>query len=273
MSLPLDSGGLRSILPKIIPNWLANRIGKNAGFRFLWVMACTIDFFIQAMLEGFRAPLPGVGTSTALATIGQSRGLLQGISETADAFIVRLQNWIAIAKTQGSQMGIVTQMHAYLGLSAGTISVINRAGVWTVINIVGTVTRGSYPLWDWDSISTPYRSGYWSDEWVITAGQPWNFRGAHYGDGLTFGRDTLGVTHLVDRLAYSGALSVLNQFKAAHSNVRSIIFGGDFTSPDGVWGKWGQVINFMGNTYYEPSDRFLYLAYWEPTIPDGVTIL
>jgi hypothetical protein len=202
------------------------------------------------------------------------------VSETDDGFIARLIDWINIAKTQGKQAGIVTQFRAYLP-GMPKVSVINRAGVWTTIDSSGVITTGKTALWDWDSISTPYRSGYWSDEWIIVATNPWARRGAHYGDGLTFGRDVYGVAQLVDRDAYNASLGLIEQFKAAHSNVRSVIFGAsslDFnnpiTLPDGKWGKWGLLTTIFTLTFYDVSDRnTLSDVFWDPSIPDGVTIL
>ncbi len=227
------------------------------------------------MLEGYRAPLPGVGTSTALDAIGQSRGVPRGDGESDAHYIPRLVAWRETARQQGRQVGVATQLHEYFPNSP-RVSVITRAGVWTTVDASGNVTTGVTALWDWDSVDCPFRAGYWSDEWVIVYPSPWAFATDVFGSvPFTFGGSLLGMGQLVTRGGYGDGLSILATMKAAHSNIRAVIFTTDGTLfdfsnsgtlPNGNWGKWGEDVA----TWYIPSDRnLLTCRYWEPTIADG----
>lgn len=270
-----DAGGIRSTFPTFIPNWLANRVGKNGGFRFLWVLAFYCDLFIQSMLEGYRAPLPGIGTDTALDTIGQSRGLSRGVGESDAAYTARLINWRVTARQQGRQLGIVEQFQLHVPGSP-KVSVINRVGAWTTVDSAGHITTGLTVLWNWDGTDCPYRANYWSDEWVIVYPSPWAFSTRKFGDGgYTFGDSPLGVGQLVTREYFGDGQAVLLQMKAAHSNIRAVIFTTDAslfdfsnagTLPNGNWGKWG--VDLAG-TYVASARNLTTCRYWEPTIADG----
>ncbi len=271
----VDAGGIRASFPSWIPNWLANRVAYNAGFRFLWVIALTCDFFIQAMLEGFRASLPGIGTSTALGAIGIGRGIIRGPEETDASYAARLVAWRDTAREQGRQLGIATQLHGYIPGSP-KVSVINRAGTYTIVELDGSIVTGTTTLWDWDSVSNPDRASDWSDEWVVVYPDPWPYSTA-LATGNTLGQDNLGVGHDDTIAEYGDMHSILDTFKAAHSNIRAVIFTSDptlfdfdnaGTLPDGNWGRWSQPISFSGALYYFPSDRNEFnCKFWTPSLP------
>ena len=49
----------RDAFRSYVPRFLADRAGKNVGFRFLWVMIASLDVAAQALVEGER--IGGVG--------------------------------------------------------------------------------------------------------------------------------------------------------------------------------------------------------------------
>lgn len=236
----------RDMIRDAVPWWLSDRPGKNVGYRVLWSMIAPLDAAVETLLEGLRAPMPGQGTPTALSAIGRTRGILRGYgsSETDESYIARLLAWLDTWRLAGSQLAIASQLHAYMS-NRPRVTVVNRAGTWTCVAQDGTITTGTM-AWDWDSVSNPERSGFWSEQWVIVYPDPW----AHApirGSGLRTRGGETGIGHLCSREEYDAVKNLCATWKAAHTFIRTIIFTTDGTLfdpgtpaslPDGTWGQW-----------------------------------
>jgi len=266
--------GIRGGLSSIVPNWLSNRLGLNTGFKVLWVIALFCDIFVQLALEGLRAAWPGKGDASALSLIGLSRGLVRGwgTSETDAHFAARLRNWIVLWREAGTQLGIARQLQEFLS-NHPRIRVVNRHGQWTTLNTDGSIVLNTF-AWDWDSVSNPERTNYWSDEWVIVYPSTWSFAdnwgvlGDTWGDGDPF-LGVLGLGHDDSMGEYSTAIQVMRNWKAAHSNIRAVIwttnpnrFDPDtgLQMPDGRWGQWGVD---SGGTMIPSNRDTTECRYWE----------
>jgi hypothetical protein len=128
----------------------------------------------------------------------------------------------------------------------------------------GTITQDEI-TWDWDSVSNPERSGFWSEMWVIIYPTPFAIAG-NWGIG-TWGDAPLGFGHDVDRQSVDAVKGILAQWKSAHSMVRAVIWTSNATLfnpadppslPNGNWGMWSDGTG-------QPSDRRLTdCRYWEP---------
>lgn len=271
MSFTLDDArGLRGGLSSYVPNWLSNRRNLNVGFKVLWIIALMCDVFIQVVLDGLRAAWPGRGTPTALTAIGVGRGILRGYAdtETDDHYAARLRAWRETWLGAGGAEAIITQAHEYTK-NRPLIRIITRAGNWTTIDTDGTITKYT-ATWDWDSISNPERAGFWSDEWVVVYPDPWDYRFATYNDGTTWGQDELGIAHYDTRQEYGDLKQIFATWKAAHSNIRCVIFTTDATlfqpafpasCPDGTWGQWGN--GSGGGSRVAGGRNLLTCRYWE----------
>lgn len=240
--------GFRDSFRAYIPAWLANRLEKNVGYRFLYALIVPFDVMMQGIVEGLQAAWPGVGTPTATPMIARMRGLLQGESESIAHFAARCIKWLDTYEDCGSDEQLVTQIHEYLGNSP-MVRIVDRAGQWTTIASDGTISKAN-AAWDWDSISNPERTGYWSDLWIIVYPTEWAVTGV--GD-LVMSHE-LGIGHAVPRVAVQAILGLVAQWKGAHTRVRAIVWSYDAAlfdpsnishpgNPDGHWGRWGKRIS------------------------------
>lgn len=252
MTTPVDSKGLRGSL--VVPNWLSNRSGKNVGFSLLWVIALASDFLVQTALEGFRAALPGIGTSTALSLIGASRGLIQGRVETDAAFALRLQAWLTTWENAGQDQELANEVRTYLGGST-VVRVVNRRGHFVTANADGTFSIFNDVDWggDWDGTSNPGNSTHWSDIWLIVYPDPTydtytSIHDASWDFGNT-GGTALGLGHKVPRAQRDAILQIVSAWKGAHTYVQAIIWSDNPAlfvpgslptagNPNGTWGGW-----------------------------------
>jgi hypothetical protein len=259
-----NARGFRDSFRSYIPPWAANRLERSVGYRFLYSLIAPFDVMIQTALEGAQAAWPGKGTPTALPLIARMRGLLQGESETTDHFVARLLKWLETWTDAGSDVQLVTQIHEYLGNSP-MVRVVTRAGNWVTIAADGTISRAS-AAWDWDSISNPERSGYWSDLWVIVYPCEWLVTAV----GALVDSHELGIGHAVPRVAVQAILGLVAQWKGAHTRVRAIIWSYDATlfdpanmaapgNPDGKWGEWTKYVAGVSTPARNTTCR-----YWIP---------
>ena len=258
--------GIRDALKSIVPNWLSNRLKRNTGFKVLWTWALLADGLVEVMLEGFRAAMPGKGTPTALGLIGQSRGIPRGIGESADAYAARLREWLTLWENAGSDETLMALLQAFLGVDnsrpLSPMRIVDRRGNFTSIDQFGVTSRTVDTNWNWDSISNPERSTWWSDIWIIVYvdASRWQFYTGlldfnwtqAWGDTGGFG---WGEGHTVTREYVDGIMSIIATFKGAHTFINSVIITTDNNlfvpgslgvagNPNGKWGSF---------SYTEPS--------------------
>lgn len=249
--------GLRNALKSLVPNWLANRRGKNTGFKFLWSSAVVADAGVETMLEGYRAALPGVGTPTALSLIGQSRGLIQGELEADDAYALRLQGWLDYWPNAGSDEQLAMALQTYLGNNL-KVRIISRNGTVVTIDELGVSSKLTGTAWNWDATGDPVRASWWSDIWIVVyidarwgtytdlSDPDWEGAWGTYGGW--------GTGHKVGRQSVDNILSIVAEFKGAHTFVQSIIFCPNtttfnppgFVSPDDPNGFWAWFSRLSG---------------------------
>jgi hypothetical protein len=264
--------GLRDAVKSIVPKWLSDRPGLNAGFSVLYTVALMGDAMIETVLEGVRASWPGKGTPDADPFIGQGRGLLQGPSEPSATYEARLRAWLTTWQNAGSDEVLLQVLQAYLigqgSLGAGVqpiVRIVTRAGNWTVASSSGAITQSTGTFnWDqalgWDdgTVHQPaiVVTGYWSDAWLViapatgstpiyppytsTSDPAWL---SNFGPGAQ-----LGGGFQIPLSVADGVRSIVNSFKAGHEWIRAIIWASDSTSfapgnpiVDGTFGDWSKL--------------------------------
>lgn len=259
----------RDVLRDVVPWWLSDRhfsSGKTVGFRFLWTMVMVLDVFMQLLFDGLKASWPDFCPPDALEQIGRSRGIARGLSDTDDDYAARLRVWLDKWRHAGSQKQLAIELHEVI-TGRPKVAVVNRAQHWVIVNTDGSIQTHD-GNWDWDSVSDPGRSSFWSEEWVIVYADPWADTGL-WGDPRTWGGRDSGLGHQVTRNEVAVIKSILNGWKAAHSGIRAVIWTRNpalfdpFTPtglPDGTWGEWGT----PGTDPRVPSGRnTTECRYWE----------
>lgn len=265
------------------PNWLRSFWSA----RFIYSLLRPLDILVEVMLQGAAAAWPGFGTSTALPFIGQSRGFIQGETESNTSFAARLRRWLDAWRNAGADEELALEIQHYLG-NTPTVRVVNRAGFFATANPDGSVTFQSDPGWNWDSISNPERSTWWSDLWIIVS--PSEF--ATYANNAdatwqaTWGHtNSFGTGHQVSRRAYDAIVGLVRTWKGAHTYVVAVIWTtnvnmfkpgslGTPGNPDGTWGNWSK--NVAGAQVSARSTAFDIAfgggtaRYWEPQSFDTV---
>ena len=260
----------RDAFRSYVPRFLADRAGKNVGFRFLWVMIASLDVAAQALVEGIQAAQPGIGTPSALARIGRTRGIQRGIIDTDETYSERLRKAIDTWREAGSAYELARQIRAYLGTSP-RVRVITRSGIWVTIDTDGTETV-QQAVWDWDSLSHPERAGFWSEMWVVVYGAHYTVQPT-WGSGRKWGDRREGLGHQFPSEQSRDLRTILRTWKSAHSYIRAVIWTNDntqfnpidtFSCPNGQWGSWGiPSIDGDPTSTRVRSPRFTNCRYWE----------
>jgi hypothetical protein len=172
MALRYPNRGIRNMLNSIVPNWLANRPPFNTGFKILYAIALAFDVLVEIMLQGLYAAMPGKGTPTALGVIGQGRGILQGLTEANSDFATRLRNWLAYWFNAGSGEILAEMLRRFLPGNP-QVTIWDRSGNYAISWPNGSTSFGKDTNWNWDGVSNPERSGWWSDIWIAVYPDPW----------------------------------------------------------------------------------------------------
>ncbi|HEX8795445.1 MAG TPA: hypothetical protein VF765_31060 [Polyangiaceae bacterium] len=262
--------GFSNSIGSYVPSWLAKRLNANVGYRFIWSMVVQLDVMMQGIVEGLQAPWPGVGTPTAFSAIGSSRGILRGETETDASYAARLIAWLDTWTNAGAAEVLASQIHYWLGNNP-MVRIVNRSGQWVTCNTDGSITK-TVAAWDWDSVSNPERSGFWSEIWIIVYPTEWAVTGSTLaslvGEWGVPGAQ-LGNGHKVPRIAVQTILGLVSTWKGAHDFVRGIIWSYDATlfdpaspvpgDPDGTWGNYMKYSGGVGVPARNANAR-----YWEP---------
>jgi hypothetical protein len=256
----------RDVFRRFTPWFLSDRslsTGESVGYRYLWALLAPLDAYAEVLVQGLIAPWPGLGTPTALALIGRSRGIIRGRLDTDEDYALKLRDWLNRAREWGGMRGLAIELAQYLGISR--LRVINRAGRWVTYYNGSIIVEDA--AWDWDSVSHPERAGDWSDEWIIVY-SPFAERPGALGDLV--GEDGYALGHLIKREEVDATLGIIAQTKGAHSRVRAVIWttnpdnfqpGVPASCPDGTWGAWGTT----GSGSRVKSGRFYTnCRFWEP---------
>lgn len=235
----------RSILARLVPSWMGNRLGKNVGFKFVWSMFVPLDIAADAVLQGVNDWGPGSpgATPTALPLIGQSRGIVRGEAESDESYARRLRAWLDTWEDAGSSQGLALAIQSYLA-NTPTVRIVNRAGFWVSVANDGTITTAT-AAWNWDTVSNPERSGWWADLWIIVYPCEWPVADT-VGATADPSHDVEGMGHLVPPAAVDAILGLVEQWKGAHTWVEAIVWSYDATlfdpadigaagNPDGSW--------------------------------------
>lgn len=250
-----------------IPWWLSDRReeGKTVGYRVLWSLIAPLDAAMELLIQGLLSWFPGLGTPTALPWIGRGRGLIRWQDESDAAYAERLRAWRETHQGAGRTVELARQIHGYLR-SHPRVRIVTRAGRWITVEADGTVSR-HVAAWDWDSVSHPERSGWWSDLWIIVYPTQWALA-ANWGVG-TWGDVSQGLGHDNAADEYDAINGLVAEWKSAHSRVRAIIWTSDGTLfdptnpsslPNGTWGAWGTT----GDDRVPSGRNLTTCRYWEP---------
>lgn len=268
---------IRNAVKRFVPNWLADVPGLNVGFSVLYTVSLILDMMIETILEGVRAPLPGLGDNSALPFIGQSRALPRGLTETDAAYIARLQAWLDTWDNAGSAETLVQLIQIFLGNNL-VVRLIDRNGNFVTVNADGTTTFTTDATWDWDSFA-PERSSWWGDTWIViyvTDGRyPVYASRSDAAFLATWGTtQNFGYGHRVTRGVIDGIYAITGVFKAAHTWIPAIIWTNDTTlfvpgslggTPDGHYANWSKV---NGSNQQVPARITAhtghYIRYWLP---------
>lgn len=255
-----------------IVKWLNARLaqGKTNGYRVIVGLVAVLDAGLEFLIQGKIASFPSLGTPTALGHIGRSRGILRGLADTNAQYAQRLLEWLDSWKHAGIAEQIVRRIYEYLPAHP-RVMFVNRSGYWVVIDS-GVVTKTTRPLsdWNWDTLSNPERSGFWSEFWLIVYPPTYTPNTDAYGDpGLTWTDDGYALGFSDAPLEQLRTIrNLVATWKSAHSMPRTIIFvnplfptdfdpDGAGTMPDGYYGQWSKIVAGVSVPARDLNHRYL----------------
>lgn len=285
----MATAGFRNSLT--VPAWLSDRPALQYAWRTIWSVAMLFDVMLEGVEQGVASAFPGYGTATALPLIGRNRGLSQGSAQTDDAFAADLRGAVADWQDAGGDYALCKRLQRFIP-GTPVVRVVNRGQRWVTLNADGTVTylsgttipAGAYTpftyastaVLNWDSNSNPGDAGRWADIWIIVenAGYPAETRSlttlaATYASFAAWAATGFGVGQQVPRADVNAIHAIIQTWKAAHANVKSVIFSysSDFDptvgpTANGYCEKFSYLTSGTANTAQRPSaGRYWQLAF------------
>jgi hypothetical protein len=215
-----------------------------------------LDAVTDALRDGVKARMPGVGTPAALPFIGNDRKIIRGPNETDASYAGRLSRAFHDWRHAGSAISVAQQVLAYITPVTPRIRVVSstidftsgdRLDTWvTLENGVVTFLQLDPGVWNWDSATEALQpSRFWVIVYpgVFQQGILWD-DGHHWDDGSLW--DFSGVSADF----FHGMQRVIQQWKGSHSQCGATLFGGGIIGalddtifdpngigpfPDGTW--------------------------------------
>lgn len=189
----------RNLFPFMVPSWLYN----DDGGKVLHALMILQDGYQQWARDALEARFPSRAGASALALIGDDRGILRGRTEAADHYATRLKAWRYPRghRTRGSAFALLEQVCEYFGgIRAWTIDQNKNRHERSATGV--QTFSYEYP-WTWDNVpSTPNWARFWlvltpvPDEPTIKPWPPFSdptcWGGGFGVDGTTIGQQ--GVT-------------------------------------------------------------------------------
>lgn len=254
---------LRDGFRLISPPWLTRRVGE----RLQWTIGLALDGYAEAVREGIKARMPGVGTPEALPRIGNDRQIDRGPSESDESYAARLSAAFDTWRVAGNPAPLLEQLRAYFLPTPPPIRVVCDRSVWHEIDPTSSVvtrTKPTVPNWVWDThavhASPAPGAPRWWRGWVIidSSAGPWSQwllgePGVALGDG-----HTLGSTATVEEVL--SIQRIVRRWKPAHVHAVHVIVTFDAslfeaTNPAGA--------PMPSEDYEDFASRAADAAYWE----------
>ena len=199
-----------------VPPWL--RTGN--GEKYVYTLELCRDLLCEKAYQAMTIRLPGVGDESNIPFLAFDRNLTQGIGESNEACLVRLQHAFAAWGKSGSAPSIIDQLQAYLqNLQPG----VNPAyPLVTIVNNGSFTGSNSHTTWTQVYQGTPI-----GDPPTVTTSRPSNF---DWDTELLTWRNWLVLPMaLVDVPGLSGAAA------ASSTAAPSACFTNPGQNVDGVW--------------------------------------
>lgn len=243
-------------IASFVPVWLSRRPAFQWAAKFLWALAFMSDRAAQVALEGMRAGWPGYdGRTDNLSLIGQSRGLVQGESESATAFARRLRQWLTSSVDLGGDVSLGRALLEWLG-NRPMIRIWNRAGRCTTVGGAATVATLSAGVATITGLASMMNAMVGTGLWLFDTAISTNAGFFRILSVLSSSSVTIAVPSSWTIDANSGALGWAAQ--AVHSDGTPIVAGGldwdSISSPERAefwWDHW--IVVYPDENPYPPA--------------------
>lgn len=213
--------------------------GPVAG-RVFESIAAVADMMIETQVLGLQQGDPLRCDSSALPFLGRDRGIRRYPTESEDSYRRRLAGWRETKKHWGSLIGQMRQLQLWFSPQAPMIRAVHMPSVpslavWHTLDSAGnyTVHRQFPSNWDWDSVKYDPGLGGWSRYWVIVYTNeldPSSLIDSIYWDGGGTYNSHAVWDGLFTAAQIADMVSVLKDWKAAHSQLAGLIFAHDGAS-------------------------------------------
>lgn len=153
----------QSVAKYLLPSWIYD---GGEGERVASVVSATVDASLERVYQSVVSRFPSYAGDSALAKIGEDRGITRGRTESREHYAARLIRWRYPRghRVRGNAFALLDQISEYFGgLACWTI---DRSGNRCDVGTDGSTSSSTGNTWTWDA-GPPEE---WSRFWIVLEG-------------------------------------------------------------------------------------------------------
>lgn len=237
----------REVVRFMLPSWMT----QGEGGLVHYVAAAIIDAANERVRQGLRARFPSLAGPSALALIGEDRGIVRGRTEATEHYVQRLIAWRFPRghRVRGNAFAMLEQIAEYFGgIRTWTI---DRNQTRRARAVDGTETFTYDYAWNWDGIAASPR---WGRFWIVIdpvpelpGVKPWpTFGVGTWGGAATIGAIARSVSVGQQGVTPDDCRAIRDLFRGRHPwhcagtmpQVAILTFDGAAPVPAGSWAHY-----------------------------------
>lgn len=235
----------RQIFYSLLPSWLTSGEGELVQY----TLGLIRDHMVTRARLSLEARFPSRAGASALALIGNDRGLTRGRSESTEGYRTRLKAWRYPRghRVRGNAFAVLEQIAAYWGPTKLDVFTVDTGHVRNRRQADGTLTTSYSTEWNWG-----YPEEWWGAFWVVLlcspelgiGSQPAFGNPALWGGSYTNTDQCVGLTGMTpEDVVVMRELFRGRAWKPAGVRADWMVFSLDAAIPqpeDGDWQNWGR---------------------------------
>lgn len=245
----------------------------SVGGRVFESIGAVGDMLIETQVIGMQQGDPLRCDASALPYLGRDRGIRRYPTESETSYRLRLAGWREAKRHWGSLIGQMRQLQLWFSPQAPMIRAVHQPSdgsraVWHTLDAAGvyTVHQQVPSNWDWDSLIHFPHFGGWARYWIIVytdALDPGSLIDSSFWDGGDEYDSHAIWDGLFSAAQIADMVSVLKEWKAAHSRLAGLIFAKDAADFDPT----AAIVNLPDGSSTLPNGKWVFATDPDTGVP------
>lgn len=256
----MASDNFSQVAKFLLPSWIYD---GGEGETVVTIVTSMIDASLERLYQGVVSRFPSYAGESALAKIGEERGISRGRLEAKDNYVRRLLAWRYPRghRVRGAAFALLDQIRAYFG--GAKCWTIDARGNRHELSTDGAQSHAHGVAWNWDAVSGWSRFWAVADVSTVMHAHPGWGSPELWGGALGLGTYTIGAVGLQpgDADAMRSLVRGARAWKPAGTRAEWLVLSldGSAPMPDATWANWSA--NVAGVQTPTRSDDYRYVSF------------